>query len=71
MTNVGKARVRTGKRSTQEVQAAAKPPQILYKVKPRMGKVMKRAIPKEIAGWKNDSHKPIEQRLKQEATYPN
>jgi len=45
--NGSKARVRSTERSSQKVQAAAKAPQIGYKVKARMGKAMKRAIRNE------------------------
>jgi len=44
---VGKARVRSTERSSQNGQAAAKAQQMVYKVKAEMGKAMKRAIPKE------------------------
>ena len=47
ITNAGKARVWSTERLSQKVQAAAKAQQIGYKVKARMGKAMKRAIPNE------------------------
>jgi len=47
ITNAGKARVRSTARSSQEVQAFDKAQQMGYKVKARIGKAMKRAIPNE------------------------
>jgi len=44
MTNAGKARVRSTDRLSQNGQAAAKAPQMVCKVKARMGNAMKRAI---------------------------
>ena len=45
--NPGKARVQSTERSSQKVQAATKAQLMGYKVKARMGKAMKRAIPNE------------------------
>jgi len=45
ITNAGKARIRSTERSFQNVEAAAKAQWMGYKVKARMGKAMKRAIP--------------------------
>jgi len=45
--NPGKARIRSMERSSPKVQATTKAQQIGYKVKARMRKAMKSAIPNE------------------------
>jgi len=45
IVNMGKARVWSTERSSQNIQAAAKAQQMGYKVKARMAKAMKRVSP--------------------------
>jgi len=45
--NLSKVRFRSMERSSQKLQAAAKAQQMGYKVKARMGKARKKAIPNE------------------------